>query len=115
MILVADPTPEGTARPWECPRCSSSFVARRWCRRCATATRSWPGAAGGPSGRVTWSSAGSGRRPDLLVVKRAVRPEGSGWWLEGDNGLVTDDSRVYGVADVEARVILRYWPHPRLL
>jgi hypothetical protein len=54
-------------------------------------------------------------RPDLLVVKRAVRPEGSGWWLEGDNGLVTDDSRVYGVADVEARVILRYWPQPRLL
>ena len=51
-------------------------------------------------------------RPDLLVVKRAVRPEGTGWWLVGDNSLVTDDSRTYGVADVEGRVILRYWPHP---
>jgi hypothetical protein len=54
-------------------------------------------------------------RPDLLVVKRAVRIDGTGWWLEGDNVLVADDSRAYGVADVEARVILRYWPHPRLV
>jgi phage repressor protein C with HTH and peptisase S24 domain len=49
-------------------------------------------------------------RPDLLVIKRAVRAEGSGWWLEGDNALVTDDSRAYGVADVQARVVLRWWP-----
>jgi signal peptidase I len=64
-------------------------------------------------------------RPDLLVVKRAVRPASSGadsgvgsdtgWWLEGDNPLVTDDSRAYGFAQVEARVLLRYWPHPRRL
>jgi phage repressor protein C with HTH and peptisase S24 domain len=54
-------------------------------------------------------------RPDLLVVKRVVRPEGSGWWLQGDNELVADDSRAYGVADVEARVILRWWPRPRRL
>jgi signal peptidase I len=60
-------------------------------------------------------------RPDLLVVKRAVRLEGGGgteggaWWLEGDNSLVADDSRTYGLADVEARVFLRYWPHPRRL
>jgi phage repressor protein C with HTH and peptisase S24 domain len=54
-------------------------------------------------------------RPDLLVVKRVVRAEGSGWWLEGDNALVADDSRSYGVADVQARVVLRYWPRPRLL
>jgi signal peptidase I len=54
-------------------------------------------------------------RPDLLVVKRVVRAEGDGWWLEGDNIVVTDDSRAYGVADVHARVVLRYWPYPRRL
>ncbi|MDM4720590.1 S24 family peptidase [Micromonospora sp. WMMA1363] len=52
-------------------------------------------------------------RPDLLVVKRAVRAESGGWWLSGDNPLVTDDSRAYGVADVRGRVVARYWPHPR--
>ncbi len=52
-------------------------------------------------------------RPDLLVVKRAVRTDGSGWWLEGDNEFVADDSRTYGVADVEGRVVLRYWPRLR--
>ena len=51
-------------------------------------------------------------RPDLLLVKRLVRREGSGWWLEGDNDLVMDDSRSFGVADVEARVLLRWWPRP---
>ncbi|MFI7605830.1 S24/S26 family peptidase [Micromonospora sp. NPDC049366] len=51
-------------------------------------------------------------RPDLLVVKRAVRPQDGGWWLRGDNDLVTDDSRAYGVADVRGRVVLRYWPRP---
>ena len=30
----------------------------------------------------------------------------------GDNDLVTDDSRAYGVADVVGRVVLRYWPRP---
>jgi phage repressor protein C with HTH and peptisase S24 domain len=54
-------------------------------------------------------------RPDLLVVKRAVRIDGDGWWLEGDNPLIADDSRSYGRADVEARIVLRYWPHPRRL
>ena len=51
-------------------------------------------------------------RPDLLVVKRAVRPVDGGWWLEGDNEFVTDDSRAFGVADVIGRVLLRYWPRP---
>jgi peptidase S24-like protein len=51
-------------------------------------------------------------RPDLLVVKRAVREAGDGWWLEGDNPLVADDSRRYGPADVLGRVLLRYWPRP---
>ena len=54
-------------------------------------------------------------RPDLLVVKRAVRAEDGGWWVRGDNCLVTDDSRAYGVADVVGRVVLRYWPRPGLL
>lgn len=54
-------------------------------------------------------------RPDLLVVKRVVRRDGDGWWLEGDNQLVADDSRAYGWAKVEARVVLRYWPRPRRL
>ncbi|MFV2021260.1 S26 family signal peptidase [Micromonospora sp. LOL_023] len=52
-------------------------------------------------------------RPDLLVVKRVVRACGSGWWLQGDNEFVADDSRAYGVADVHGRVLLRYWPRPR--
>jgi phage repressor protein C with HTH and peptisase S24 domain len=51
-------------------------------------------------------------RPDLLVVKRAVRDQDGGWWLRSDNDLVTDDSRAYGVADVLGRVVCRYWPRP---
>lgn len=53
-------------------------------------------------------------RPELLVVKRVVRACGDGWWLQGDNELIADDSRAYGVADVRGRVLLRYWPQPRL-
>ncbi|MEH1054232.1 S26 family signal peptidase [Micromonospora sp. CPCC 206171] len=51
-------------------------------------------------------------RPELLVVKRAVRRQDGGWWVRGDNELVTDDSRAYGVADVLGRVVCRYWPRP---
>lgn len=51
-------------------------------------------------------------RPGLLVVKRAVREQDGGWWVEGDNEFVTDDSRAYGVADVLGRVTFRYWPRP---
>jgi phage repressor protein C with HTH and peptisase S24 domain len=54
-------------------------------------------------------------RPELLVVKRAARRDGDGWWLTGDNELVTDDSRAYGRADVVGRVVLRYWPRPGLI
>jgi len=54
-------------------------------------------------------------RPDLLVVKRAVRPEEGGWWIQGDNDLVEDDSRAYGVADVIGRVLIRYYPRPSRL
>lgn len=51
--------------------------------------------------------------PDRLVVKRTVRPDSGGWWLVGDNGIASDDSRTYGPADVLGRVVLRYWPRPR--
>ena len=51
--------------------------------------------------------------PDLLVVKRAVRPAGEGWWIEGDNALVADDSRAYGPAEVLGTVVWRYWPPVR--
>jgi phage repressor protein C with HTH and peptisase S24 domain len=51
-------------------------------------------------------------RSDLLVVKRVVRTDGDGWWVESDNPAVRDDSRRYGTADVLARVLLRYWPLP---
>jgi phage repressor protein C with HTH and peptisase S24 domain len=54
-------------------------------------------------------------RPDLLVVKRAVRREPDGWWVVGDNEFVTDDSRVYGAAEIVGRVVLRYWPNPGLI
>jgi nickel-type superoxide dismutase maturation protease len=54
-------------------------------------------------------------RPDLLVVKRAVRREPDGWWVVGDNEFVTDDSRAYGAAEIVGRVVLRYWPDPRLI
>ncbi len=49
-------------------------------------------------------------RPDLLVVKRTVRPQDGGWWLQGDNQLIEDDSRAYGVADVIGPVLFRYYP-----
>jgi phage repressor protein C with HTH and peptisase S24 domain len=51
-------------------------------------------------------------RPDLLVVKRAIRPQQGGWWVRSDNDFVDDDSRRYGVADVVGRVVWRYWPRP---
>jgi nickel-type superoxide dismutase maturation protease len=54
-------------------------------------------------------------RPDLLVVKRAVRPQAGGWWVRSDNELVSDDSRRYGVADVVGRVVYRYWPRPAVI
>jgi hypothetical protein len=59
-------------------------------------------------------------RPDIgPVVKRAIRPSGGGpggnrWWIEGDNEFVDSDSRSYGTAIVQARVLVRYWPAPCL-
>jgi nickel-type superoxide dismutase maturation protease len=51
-------------------------------------------------------------RPDLLVVKRVRRAVDGGHWVEGDNPLVTDDSRAFGVAVVVGRVVTRLWPRP---
>lgn len=51
-------------------------------------------------------------RPDLLLVKRAIRQEPDGWWLDSDNpdaGPV--DSGTFGVVRpdlIEGRVMLRY-------
>jgi nickel-type superoxide dismutase maturation protease len=55
-------------------------------------------------------------RPNLLVVKRLIRRDETGWWVEGDNPAASDDSRLFGpVPEVLARVVLRYAPRPRLL
>jgi phage repressor protein C with HTH and peptisase S24 domain len=54
-------------------------------------------------------------RPDVLVVKRVMRRSGNGWWLQGDNEFGTDDSRMYGPAEVIGRVVVRYWPRPGLV
>ena len=51
-------------------------------------------------------------RPELLVVKRVRRPTPGGHWIEGDNPLVTDDSRAFGPAVVVGRVLTRIWPRP---
>ena len=56
-------------------------------------------------------------RPELLLVKRAARPEPDGWWLESDNpGAGAVDSRRFGPVPsglIEGRVLLRYWPFRR--
>ncbi|GHE10413.1 nickel-type superoxide dismutase maturation protease [Klenkia taihuensis] len=51
-------------------------------------------------------------RPELLVVKRLVRAVDGGWWVEGDNPLVADDSRAFGPAVVVGRVLARLAPRP---
>jgi phage repressor protein C with HTH and peptisase S24 domain len=49
-------------------------------------------------------------RPELLVVKRAVSPSDGGWLLASDNPFAPG---LDGVADVEAKVLRRYWPSLR--
>jgi phage repressor protein C with HTH and peptisase S24 domain len=49
-----------------------------------------------------------GSEPDLLVIKRAVRPDAGGWWVASDNARAGSDSRTYGVAEVAA-VAVRIW------
>lgn len=50
-------------------------------------------------------------RPDLLVVKRAVRPVPGGWLLASDNA--DAPGAVSGPGRVEAAVLVRYWPWGR--
>jgi signal peptidase I len=56
--------------------------------------------------------AGHPGRPGFLLVKRAVRREGGGWWLESVNHDVSAvDSRTFGAvpaSQISARVLLRY-------
>ncbi len=51
-------------------------------------------------------------RPDLLIVKRAVRRAPGGWWLGADNPAAGGaDSTGFGVVPpslIEGRVLLRY-------
>jgi phage repressor protein C with HTH and peptisase S24 domain len=46
--------------------------------------------------------------PELAVLKRVSRREGDGWWLASDNLAAGGDSATHGVADVQARVVLRW-------
>ncbi len=92
VVLVSGPSMLPTLRPGDC------LLVR-------------PGARARPGDVVV---ARFPARPDLLVVKRAVRPadDGHGWVVHGDNPAVTDDSRRYGPAEVLGVVVLRYWPLP---
>lgn len=53
--------------------------------------------------------------PGLVAVKRAIRQEPDGWWVEGDNASVSTDSRQFGPLGVE-RILgvlwVRYRPAP---
>jgi signal peptidase I len=75
----------------------------------------------GPSDAVRVGEVIVVEQPDrwgFLLVKRAVRREGDGWWVQGDNDAATDDSRTFGVVPddfVRARVLARLRPRPRLL
>ncbi|MCC5579532.1 S24 family peptidase [Microtetraspora sp. AC03309] len=55
------------------------------------------------------------RRPHGLIVKRAFRRTGEGWWLESDNQRAPGrrDSWDFGSvpeSEIVGRVVLRYWP-----
>ncbi|NGO70134.1 nickel-type superoxide dismutase maturation protease [Streptomyces sp. SB3404] len=45
---------------------------------------------------------------DLLIVKRAVERRAGGWWVQGDNPLVENDSREFGAVPDEL-VVARAW------
>ena len=51
--------------------------------------------------------------PELLVLKRAVHRHEGGWWVASDNPFAGGDSTSHGVADVEARVLVRLPRLPR--
>lgn len=59
-------------------------------------------------------------RPGFLLVKRAARRDGDGWWLESDfpDAPGVRDSRHFGpvpASSVVGPVLLRYWPDPKIL
>lgn len=75
---------------------------------------------------VLWG--GAVRPGDLVVaelpgargtaVKRAVRREPGGWWLERDSAVAGSDSWLFGAVNdtrVRAVVLARLWPAPRTL
>nr|WP_184573424.1 nickel-type superoxide dismutase maturation protease [Streptomyces zagrosensis] len=52
---------------------------------------------------------------DLLIVKRVVERRAGGWWVEGDNPYVHNDSREFGAVPDElvvARALARLRPPP---
>jgi SOS-response transcriptional repressor LexA len=75
----------------------------------------WRGLRGGAQLRIRPGQIVIARQPgrtDFLLVKRAVRREPGGWWLESDNRDVPAiDSRAFGpVPDglIAGRMLLRY-------
>lgn len=53
-----------------------------------------------------------------LSVKRVLRPDGAGWWVERDNPVEGVDSWLVGAVPAEgvvAVVLGRVWPRPTLL
>ncbi|HEY0637016.1 MAG TPA: S24/S26 family peptidase [Pseudonocardiaceae bacterium] len=54
-------------------------------------------------------------RPAQLSVKRAVRPDGDGWHVRGDNPFGSTDSRTLGPARVVGVALARLWPRPARL
>jgi len=56
---------------------------------------------------VRWAA-----RPGQLSVKRALHPDGSGWFVQGDNRFASTDSHQLGPAEVLGVVRWRLWPNP---
>ncbi|GAA4015387.1 hypothetical protein GCM10022247_42830 [Allokutzneria multivorans] len=56
---------------------------------------------------VRWAA-----RPGQLSVKRAVREQDGGWWVLGDNGFGSTDSRQLGAAEVLGVLRWRLGPRP---
>jgi phage repressor protein C with HTH and peptisase S24 domain len=57
---------------------------------------------------VRWAN-----RPGQLSVKRAMWPDGNGWFVVGDNVTASTDSNRLGPAEVLGVIRWRLWPNPR--
>lgn len=53
------------------------------------------------------------QRPGQLSVKRAMWPDGAGWFVVGDNAKASTDSNHLGPAEVLGVIRWRLWPRPR--